>query len=64
MTDLAAPTERAPVQPTVKNEPRTDPGTDRKKGHRLRSTASGDDAQQALHAIEEAINSGLGEGAA
>ncbi|WP_394521582.1 bifunctional PTS fructose transporter subunit IIA/HPr protein [Pantoea sp. SGAir0184] len=35
-----------------------------KKGHRLRFTASGDDAQQALHAIEEAINSGLGEGAA
>lgn len=33
-----------------------------KKGHRLRFTASGDDAQQALNAIEEAINSGLGEG--
>lgn len=35
-----------------------------KKGHRLRFTASGEDAQQALTAIEEAINSGLGEGAA
>ncbi|MFS2224495.1 fused PTS fructose transporter subunit IIA/HPr protein [Pantoea sp. B65] len=35
-----------------------------KKGHRLRFTASGDDAQQALHAIEEAIAAGLGEGAA
>ncbi|WP_313570858.1 fused PTS fructose transporter subunit IIA/HPr protein [Pantoea piersonii] len=35
-----------------------------KKGHRLRFTASGDDAQQALNAIEEAINSGLGEGVA
>ncbi|MFD1802397.1 fused PTS fructose transporter subunit IIA/HPr protein [Mixta tenebrionis] len=35
-----------------------------KKGHRLRFTASGEDAQQALDAIEEAINSGLGEGAA
>ncbi|ARJ43037.1 bifunctional PTS fructose transporter subunit IIA/HPr protein [Pantoea alhagi] len=35
-----------------------------KKGHRLRFTASGEDAQQALNAIEEAINSGLGEGAA
>ncbi|MBB3304245.1 MULTISPECIES: fused PTS fructose transporter subunit IIA/HPr protein [unclassified Enterobacter] len=35
-----------------------------KKGHRLRFTASGDDAQQALNAIEEAINAGLGEGAA
>ncbi|MGJ0479731.1 fused PTS fructose transporter subunit IIA/HPr protein [Pantoea agglomerans] len=34
-----------------------------KKGHRLRFTASGDDAQQALNAIEEAITSGLGEGA-
>lgn len=35
-----------------------------KKGHRLRFTASGEDAPQALSAIEEAINSGLGEGAA
>ncbi|MBP2198420.1 fused PTS fructose transporter subunit IIA/HPr protein [Pantoea cypripedii] len=35
-----------------------------KKGHRLRFTASGEDAQQALSAIEEAINSGLGEGVA
>ncbi|POW59724.1 bifunctional PTS fructose transporter subunit IIA/HPr protein [Candidatus Pantoea alvi] len=35
-----------------------------KKGHRLRFTASGEDAQQALNAIEEAINSGLGEGVA
>ena len=35
-----------------------------KKGHRLRFTASGDDAQQALDAIEQAITSGLGEGAA
>ncbi|MDU6432330.1 MAG: fused PTS fructose transporter subunit IIA/HPr protein [Pantoea sp.] len=35
-----------------------------KKSHRLRFTASGDDAQQALNAIEEAINSGLGEGVA
>jgi len=35
-----------------------------KKGHRLRFTASGDDAPQAMQAIEEAINSGLGEGAA
>jgi phosphocarrier protein FPr len=35
-----------------------------KKGHRLRFTASGEDAQQALNAIEEAINAGLGEGAA
>ena len=35
-----------------------------KKGHRLRFTASGDDAAQALAAIEEAINSGLGEGVA
>ncbi|MDR7343045.1 phosphocarrier protein FPr [Pantoea alhagi] len=35
-----------------------------KKGHRLRFTASGEDAQQALNAIEEAINNGLGEGAA
>ncbi len=35
-----------------------------KKGHRLRFTASGEDAQQALNAIEEAIVAGLGEGAA
>lgn len=35
-----------------------------KKGHRLRFTASGDDAQQAIDAIGEAINSGLGEGVA
>ncbi|MBP2167553.1 phosphocarrier protein FPr [Erwinia toletana] len=35
-----------------------------KKGHRLRFTASGEDAQQALDAIEEAIAAGLGEGAA
>lgn len=35
-----------------------------KKGHRLRFTASGEDAPQALAAIEEAINSGLGEGVA
>lgn len=35
-----------------------------KKGHRLRFTASGDDAAQALAAIEDAINSGLGEGVA
>ena len=35
-----------------------------KKGHRLRITASGEDAQQALNAIEEAINAGLGEGVA
>lgn len=35
-----------------------------KKGHRLRFTASGEDAQQALNAIEEAINTGLGEGVA
>ncbi|WP_297206530.1 fused PTS fructose transporter subunit IIA/HPr protein [uncultured Pluralibacter sp.] len=34
-----------------------------KKGHRLRFTAQGDDAQQALDAIGEAIASGLGEGA-
>lgn len=34
-----------------------------KKGHRLRFTAQGDDAQQALNAIGEAIASGLGEGA-
>ncbi|EOI5726814.1 fused PTS fructose transporter subunit IIA/HPr protein [Cronobacter malonaticus] len=35
-----------------------------KKGHRLRFTAQGDDAQAALDAIGEAINAGLGEGAA
>ncbi|MCL2899873.1 fused PTS fructose transporter subunit IIA/HPr protein [Brenneria tiliae] len=35
-----------------------------KKGHKLRFTASGSDAEQALAAIGEAINSGLGEGAA
>ncbi|WP_426817839.1 fused PTS fructose transporter subunit IIA/HPr protein [Winslowiella sp. 2C04] len=35
-----------------------------KKGHRLRFTASGEDAQQALDAIEQAITAGLGEGAA
>ena len=35
-----------------------------KKGHRLRFTAQGDDAEQALIAIGEAISSGLGEGAA
>lgn len=35
-----------------------------KKGHRLRFTAQGDDAQQALQAIGEAISAGLGEGAA
>lgn len=35
-----------------------------KKGHRLRFTASGEDARQALDAIGEAISSGLGEGAA
>ncbi|MEL4014955.1 fused PTS fructose transporter subunit IIA/HPr protein [Dryocola clanedunensis] len=35
-----------------------------KKGHRLRFTAQGDDAQQALQAIGEAIAAGLGEGAA
>ncbi|KNC90253.1 fused PTS fructose transporter subunit IIA/HPr protein [Trabulsiella odontotermitis] len=34
-----------------------------KKGHRLRFTAQGADAQQALEAIGEAIASGLGEGA-
>jgi len=34
-----------------------------KKGHRLRFTAQGDDAQMALNAIGEAIASGLGEGA-
>lgn len=35
-----------------------------KKGHRLRFTAQGDDAEQALIAIGEVIASGLGEGAA
>ncbi len=35
-----------------------------KKGHRLRFTASGSDAQQALDAIGAAIAAGLGEGAA
>ncbi|WP_058911843.1 fused PTS fructose transporter subunit IIA/HPr protein [Entomohabitans teleogrylli] len=35
-----------------------------KKGHRLRFTAQGADAEQALNAIGEAIASGLGEGAA
>ncbi|WP_413737933.1 fused PTS fructose transporter subunit IIA/HPr protein [Sodalis sp. RH21] len=35
-----------------------------KCGHRLRFTADGDDAEQALKAIGEAIASGLGEGAA
>ncbi|MEJ4044891.1 fused PTS fructose transporter subunit IIA/HPr protein [Erwinia sp. SLM-02] len=35
-----------------------------KKGHRLRFTASGEDARAALDAIGEAIASGLGEGAA
>ncbi|EOW2373013.1 fused PTS fructose transporter subunit IIA/HPr protein [Cronobacter sakazakii] len=35
-----------------------------KKGHRLRFTAQGDDAQAALDAIGETINAGLGEGAA
>lgn len=35
-----------------------------KKGHKLRFTASGDDAQAALNAIGEAIENGLGEGAA
>lgn len=35
-----------------------------KKGHKLRFTAAGSDAEQALAAIGEAINSGLGEGAA
>lgn len=34
-----------------------------KKGHRLRFTAQGEDARQALNAIGEAIASGLGEGA-
>ncbi|MBS9423878.1 fused PTS fructose transporter subunit IIA/HPr protein [Photorhabdus caribbeanensis] len=33
-----------------------------KKGHRLHVTANGDDAQQAIAAIGEAIVSGLGEG--
>lgn len=35
-----------------------------KKGHRLRFTASGEDAEQALKGIGEAIAAGLGEGAA
>lgn len=35
-----------------------------KNGHRLRFTADGDDAEQALNAIGAAIASGLGEGAA
>lgn len=35
-----------------------------KKGHKLRFTASGADAQAALNAIGEAIENGLGEGAA
>lgn len=35
-----------------------------KQGHRLRFTAQGDDAEQALAAIGEAIAAGLGEGAA
>ncbi|MBJ7220455.1 MULTISPECIES: fused PTS fructose transporter subunit IIA/HPr protein [unclassified Brenneria] len=35
-----------------------------KKGHKLRFTANGDDAEQALAAIGEAISSGLGEEAA
>jgi phosphocarrier protein FPr len=35
-----------------------------KKGHRLRFTAQGEDAQAALDAIGEVINAGLGEGAA
>ncbi|AIR63091.1 bifunctional PTS system fructose-specific transporter subunit IIA/HPr protein [Cedecea neteri] len=34
-----------------------------KKGHRLRFTAQGEDAEQALKAIGEAISEGLGEGA-
>jgi phosphocarrier protein FPr len=34
-----------------------------KKGHRLRFTASGEDAQACLTAIGEAISAGLGEGA-
>lgn len=35
-----------------------------KKGHHLRFTANGDDAEAALKAIGEAISEGLGEGAA
>ncbi len=35
-----------------------------KKGHRLRFTVSGPQAQEALQAINDAIESGLGEGAA
>ncbi|EED3227327.1 HPr family phosphocarrier protein, partial [Salmonella enterica subsp. enterica] len=34
-----------------------------KKGHRLRFTAQGEDAEQALKAIGDAIAAGLGEGA-
>ena len=34
-----------------------------KKGHRLRFTAQGADAEQALKAIGDAIAAGLGEGA-
>ena len=34
-----------------------------KKGHRLRFTAQGTDAEQALKAIGDAIAAGLGEGA-
>jgi len=34
-----------------------------KKGHRLRFTAQGDEAEKALNAIGEAITAGLGEGA-
>jgi len=34
-----------------------------KKGHHLRFTAQGDDAEQALKAIGDAIAAGLGEGA-
>ena len=34
-----------------------------KKGHRLRFTAQGGDAEQALKAIGDAIAAGLGEGA-
>ena len=35
-----------------------------KQGHRLRFTAQGEDAEQALKAIGDAIAAGLGEGAA
>ena len=34
-----------------------------RKGHRLRFTAQGADAEQALKAIGDAIAAGLGEGA-